>query len=92
MEENWFALFLCINKEISVDKALIKMKIQKHCNSAKNKYSASEINCISKLKDKGKSYTQIGKIFGMTRSQVAGIVRTSKLKATRTPAKVVQMA
>lgn len=92
LRENRLALFLCIHKEISIDKALIKMGIRKHCNSAKNKYNQSEINCIKKLKDKGKSYTEIGVMFGMTRGQVAGIIRTNRLKATRTPTKVVQMA
>lgn len=29
MIENWYALFICINKEVSIDKALIFMGLNK---------------------------------------------------------------
>lgn len=96
MKENWFALFLCINREISVDKALIKLGITKECNCTTTKnmrHSDSEKEYISNLKSQGKTYTEFGEMFGMSRSQVAGIVRYYKIKnAARTPTKVVQAA
>lgn len=94
LKENWYALFICLisDEEVPIDKALIKMGKQEDCKISKIKYSQSEINYINKLKDSGKSYTQIGIMLGLTRSQVAGIVRQYRLKAARTPTKVVQAA
>ena len=97
MKENWFALFICVisEKDISIDKSLIKMGISKECNDIgvkHMKYSDSEKEHITKLKMQGKTYGELGKMFGMTRSQVAGIVRYYKIKTTRTPTKVVQVA
>ena len=92
MKENWFALFLCVKKEISVDKALIKMGIDKSCAARKHReYSDNERKQIFNLKSQGKTYSEIGKMFGISRSQIAGIVRYYKIKnAARTPTKVVQ--
>lgn len=94
MKENWFALYLCIKKEFSADKALIRMGVTKgsSCITKKNmKHSDSEKEHIAKLKLKGKTYAELGEMFGMTRSQVAGIVRYYKIKMLpRTPTKVVQ--
>jgi hypothetical protein len=96
LKENWFAFYLSIFKDISVDKALIKMGITKECNYAgikKMKHSDSEKEYIANLKSQGKTYTELGEMFNMTRSQVAGIVRYYKIKnAARTPTKVVQAA
>ena len=98
MKENWFALFLCINKEISIDKALSKMGVNKkndcsnRCgNSTYSKYSDSEKEMIFKLKSEGKTYSEIGEMLGMTRSQAAGIIRYYKIKkATKNPDQSVQ--
>lgn len=72
------------------------MRITKECNCAgtkKMKHSDSEKEYIVNLKSQGKTYTELGEMFNMTRSQVAGIVRYYKIKnAARTPTKVVQAA
>lgn len=92
MKENWYALFLCINKEISIDKALIKMNVvfkghKKQMNPRKSKYSDKDIRNVLKLKNQGKSYKDIGIILGMTRDQAAGVARMYKQTTAWTPAK-----
>jgi len=97
LKENWYAFYLCIRKEMSIDKALTKMAVafKGHCrqmNPRPSKYSEKDVENILSLKDKGKSYKEIGEIIGMTTAQAAGVVRMYKQKATRTPTKVVQVA
>lgn len=97
LKENWFALFLCINKEISIDKALIKMNAvfkghKKQMNPRRSKYSDKDVKNVLELKNQGKSYKEIGIILGMTRDQAAGVARMCKQKTARTPTKVVQAA
>ena len=97
MKENWYALVLCLCKEISVDKALIKMEVEfkgghKQMNPRASKYSEKDAENILSLKNKGKSYREIGEILGITTDQAWGIARMYKQKATRTPTKVVQVA
>lgn len=95
MKENWFALFLCINKEISTDKSLILMGITKACKSGSRNYlkhNDAEKEKIYKLKINGKTYSEIAKLLGMSRGQVASLIREYKIKTARTPTKVVQAA
>lgn len=89
MKENWYALVLCMCKEISVDKALIKMEVEfkdghKQMNPRASKYSDKFINNVLNLKNKGNSYREIGEILGITTDQAWGIARMYKEKATRT--------
>jgi Mor family transcriptional regulator len=95
LEENWCALFLCINKEISTDKALILMGVTKDCKSGSRNYlkhSDTERKQIYMLHIKGETYSEIAKSFGMSRGQVATMIRQYKIKTARTPTKVVQAA
>lgn len=102
MEENWCALFVCIVKEkqISVDTALTLAKVHrrktihgKQSNPRKSKYSDEFVLNVLNLKNSGKSYKEIGDMFGLTRNQAWGIIKMYNRKTTaRTPSKVVQAA
>lgn len=97
LKENWYAFYLCLMKNISIDRSLIKMAVvfkqyKPHANPKASKYSQQDITNIINLKNRGKSYKEIGIILGMTRDQVAGVARMYKQKTARTPAKVVQAA
>ena len=97
MKENWYALVICMCKQMSIDKSLSKMAVEfkgghKQMNPRASKYSDKDINNVLNLKNKGKSYREIGEILGMTTDQAWGIARMYKEKAIRTPTKVVQMA
>lgn len=100
MKENWFALFLCTQISISIDKALICMGFSKnnekkkglHYNMRPSKYSEEYMQNIFRLRDEGKTYKQIGQLLGLSKCQVEGAVRMNKKKATRTPTRVVQAA
>lgn len=91
MIENWYALFICINKEVSVDKALICMGLNKRVhgkqkNPRKSKYSIEFTREVVKLKDSGKSYKEVGEFFNLNKSQVEGIIRKYKQEsATKNP-------
>lgn len=99
MKENWYALFICINKDISIDKALAAMGLHgasargRQENPRKSKYSREDVKLIVKLKQEGKSTVEIGEIVGLNKNQVWGVIRMYGKKVTaRTPTKVVQAA
>ncbi len=99
MKENWFALLICINKEISIDKALTQMGLRgavsrgRQEHPRQSKYSTEFVNNVFVLKCEGKSYREIGDILGLTRNQAWGIIKMYGNKITaRTPSKVVQAA
>lgn len=99
MKENWFALFICINKEISIDKGLTAMGLRgsgkrgRQGHPRKSKYSTEDVNLIMKLKKEGKRPKEIGELVGLNSNQVWGVIRMYGNKITaRTPTKVVQAA
>lgn len=94
MKENWYALFICLYTNMSVDKALRKMNVcfkgaSRPVNkNIRCKYSDEFIDKIFSLKALGKTHKQIGLIVGLTAYQVSGIVRWHKEKAIQDPTKV----
>lgn len=97
MKENWYAFFVCIMKNVSVDKAIVKMGLRssnpsgKQKNPRPSKYSEDFINTALELKKQGESYKDISLIMGITQGQAAGIIRYYKIKkATKNPDQSVQ--
>lgn len=91
MKENWYALLICLETNMSVDHALRKMNV--HFKSASKvinkkvrcKYSDDLINRVFELKALGNTHKQIGLMLGLTADQISGIVRLHKEKATKNP-------
>lgn len=99
MKENWYAFFVCIIKNVSIDKAVVKMGVRSSNRSGKqknprpSKYSEDFINTALELKQQGKSYKQIGLIMGITQGQAYGVIRMyGNKKATKEPTKVSEVA
>src|SRR5690349_232605 len=95
MKENWYALFICTQLEMSIDKALAKMNIKfkdikRQLSPRGSKYSEEDFEKILNLKNNGKSYREISEILGMTPGQAAGALRMYKIKATKNPDQSVQ--
>lgn len=91
MKENWYALLICMETNISVDHALRKMNVHfKGASKVINKkvrckYSDDLINRVFELKSLGNTHKQIGLMLGLTADQISGIVRLHKEKATKNP-------
>lgn len=91
MKENWYALFICLQTNTSVDSALRKMNVRfKGASKIINKkvrckYSDELIRKIFELKALGNTHKQIGLMLGLTADQISGIVRVHKEKATKNP-------
>ena len=88
MKENWYALLICSQINISVDDALREMNVyfkglSKSINGKvrKSKYSDELINRVFKLKSLGYTHKEIGLTLELTADQVSGIVRLYKEKA-----------
>ncbi|WP_238899326.1 helix-turn-helix domain-containing protein [Clostridium sp. YIM B02500] len=91
MIENWYALFIAILKDVSIDKALSLMNVsaRRTCMRKnhkkiirKSKYSDEFMEQISKMKEEGMFYKDIGKVFNMTKCQVEGALRMHKNRKT----------
>jgi hypothetical protein len=87
--ENWYALYISILNDVSIDKALQLMNIsarktymRKNHNKIirKSKYSDEFMQQISKMKEEGMFYKDIGKVFNMTKCQIEGALRMYKNK------------
>lgn len=84
MKENWYALLICLETNMSVDNALRKMNVHFKSiskvvnNKVRCKYSDELINRVFELKVLGNTHKQIGVILGLTADQVSGIVRLHK--------------
>ena len=66
MKENWYALLICLETNMSVDHALRKMNVHFKCISkvinkkVRCKYSDELINQVFELKALGNTHKQIG--------------------------------
>ena len=91
MKENWYALFICLNTNMSVDKALLAMKVVSRTKRIyKSKYSDEVIKNVFALKNSGKTVREITEIVKLTRNQVVGILQHKK--AIQEPTKVTCIA
>ena len=80
MKENWYALFMATQREISVEQALKRMGVKTgYATNDKKKETRRMVD----LKRKGYSYREISRMYGMNYSTVRWrIIRAERKELT----------
>lgn len=77
MPENWYALFLAIvyPKQIGSEEALLILRSPSRKKPRRNDIDETQMRDMMRLKESGKTYDEIGKIYGLNRNTVGSRVR-----------------